>query len=157
MFNRPHGHVGTREYNAWFGMKDRCRNRNNKIYKFYGGRGIAYAAELEVFTDFLAIMGTCPEGMSLDRIDNNGNYEPGNMRWASKKTQARNRRNNRLITFDGKTLTLAEWSEITGLQAMTIKDRISRYGWTVEKALTRPAMTPLECGKLGGKARHANG
>jgi hypothetical protein len=91
----------------------------------------------ESFTEFLKDMGERPEGFSIDRIDVYGNYEPDNCRWASAKTQANNRTNNRKINFNNQNLNLAEWSDITGIKPSTISKRIDKYGWSVEEALTR--------------------
>jgi hypothetical protein len=90
-----HGMHGSREYNSWRGMKDRCSNPNHVFYKYYGGKGITVCEEWLSFEGFFADMGTCPPGCSLDRINPNGNYEPGNCRWAPKKLQNQNQRRAR--------------------------------------------------------------
>ena len=134
-----HGRV-TRTYKTWLGMKDRCNNPNNRAYGNYGGRGITVCERWRGengFENFLEDMGTKPKGLSLDRIDNNGNYEPGNCRWATSKQQARNYRRNHNITFRGQTKTLREWSEETGINYGTLSKRIRN--WPIEKALTHPA------------------
>ncbi|WVQ00651.1 hypothetical protein [Synechococcus phage MC09] len=87
-----HRRSKTREYNSWAQMRSRCNNPNNPAYSNYGGRGVSVCEEWESFSQFLLDMGARPVNTSLDRIDNSGNYEPGNCRWASKTEQQRNRR-----------------------------------------------------------------
>lgn len=126
-----HGKYGTYVYRAWIGMKARC----NKPNKHYADRGITvYAPWSESFMEFYSYMGDPPEGRSLDRIDNNGNYEPGNVRWADRNTQQNNRRNNRYITYKGKTHTLAEWAWLAGITDNCLHLRL-RKGWDVGRAL----------------------
>jgi hypothetical protein len=105
-------------------------------YKYYGGRGIKVCDRWMQYENFLADMGAKPDGMSLDRINPDGNYEPGNCRWASKTEQMNNRRNSRLITAFGKTLTLPQWVQETGLGYYTIYQRL-RTGVPPEEALSR--------------------
>lgn len=125
------------EYGVWVGIKNRCENRNDPSYPNYGGRGIKVCARWRAsFPAFLKDMGHRPSPYhEVDRIDTDGNYEPGNCRWATSKTNNRNRRNNRRITYMGQTLCLAAWSERTGIGRSTIAFRLDR-GWTVERALT---------------------
>jgi hypothetical protein len=128
-----HGHAfagdrRTTEYTTWASIKARCRNQNNKEFKNYGGRGVLMCERwASSFEAFFADMGPKPTPKhSIDRIDHNGHYEPGNVRWATPSEQARNRRANRLITVDGETKTLAEWSEISGNYYSVITSRINR-------------------------------
>lgn len=125
-------------HTAWHGILQRCENPNNPSYHYYGGRGIKVCDEwhdAQVFIDW-ALANGWQKGLTLDRIDSNGNYEPGNCRWATRKEQARNRRNNCLITFNGKTQRLADWAEETGIKWQTLASRIYRSGWPIERALT---------------------
>lgn len=124
-----HGYskLGMKEYKAWSSMKERCLNPNNKRFHSYGGRGIKICERwLNSFPDFFQDMGNAPIGFQLERKDNQGNYEPENCKWASRVEQANNKRNNRLITFMGKTQTVAEWSRETGLGFGIIHQRIAR-------------------------------
>lgn len=138
--NRTHGGHKTRLYKIWGGMKTRCHNSNSPKYKDYGGRGIAVCQEwrdnFDTFRDWATTNGYA-EDLSLDRINVDGNYEPDNCRWSDMKTQARNKRNNRYITLNGETLTIATWAERTGIKAITIRSRLNS-GWSVEKTLTTP-------------------
>lgn len=115
-------------YNLWEGIKARCLNPNNKDYHKYGGRGIEvdahWANSFIAFRDYiLANLGDRKAGESLDRIDNNKGYEPGNVRWASPIEQGANRRDNNLLTHNGKTLCMAEWSRELGIAVSTLKNR----------------------------------
>lgn len=138
-----HGKTNTRLFNIWQSMRDRCNCETSQAYKWYGGRGIKICNEWN--NDFMtfynwSINNGYSNDLSIDRIDVNGNYEPSNCRWADKITQANNRRKNRLITYNGETHTLAEWGRITGLNDYNLDNRINKYGWSIEKALTTPLM-----------------
>jgi hypothetical protein len=117
-------------------MHKRCENPNQKTFGYYGGRGIKVCKRWNDFQNFYEDMGNCPDSYTLDRIDCNGNYEPNNCRWASKKEQARNRRGNHLITFNGKTQCVSAWAEEVGITRGALKQRLKR-NWTLEKALTK--------------------
>ena len=141
--NTTHGRSRSTLYNVWNTMKARCYNKNNGKYPSYGGRGITVCQEwLHDFTVFYdwAISNGYKRGLSIDRIDVNGDYEPTNCRWADRIVQANNTRTNRMIEFNGEKHTVAEWSRITGITASALYHRLWR-GWSVEDALTRPQIT----------------
>lgn len=138
-------------YRTWSRMIQRCEDATSASFADYGGRGIAVCARWRGdFAAFLADMGERPAGMSIDRIDNDGGYWcghcekcaenvcPPNCRWATPSEQSRNRRSNRLLTCHGRTMTLAEWAAETGMAAEAISQRLSRLGWTMERALCTP-------------------
>jgi hypothetical protein len=137
---RTHGQSETRLYEAWCNIIRRTTNPKHESYPDYGGRGITICPEWrESFEAFERDMGPAyRDGLSIDRIDVNGHYEPGNVRWATHKEQARNTRANRLVTAWGQTRTLAEWAEVQGLNYQTLFNRLTRSGWPVEQALTVP-------------------
>lgn len=137
---KTHGKTKTREFTSWQGMLGRCYTPTNKKYPSYGGRGISVCPRWKnSFEAFLQDMGPRPSPQhSIDRIDNDGNYEPGNCRWATPKEQSRNRRSNVLLTHNGKTQTVVEWSEETGISKYALLQRIQKLKWSTEEALTRP-------------------
>lgn len=121
-----HGGRHSRLYRVWCGMKERCNNPNNKRYGRYGGRGIKICEAWEDFAEFQkwSEANGYSEGLTIDRIDNSGNYEPCNCRWVTQKEQNRNYSRNHRITFNGETLCIAEWSEKTGINRATILYRL---------------------------------
>ena len=131
-----HGGHRLPEYRVWRNILSRCYNKNDPRYDRYGGRGITvYSGWRRSFEAFLRDVGPRPGfGYSIDRIDNDRGYEPGNMRWATAKEQARNRSTNKLVTHNNKTQTIAEWAEELELEFPTLARRLRR--WPVEKALT---------------------
>ena len=134
-----HGKRHTRLYGIWVGMRQRCRDKNNKSYKRYGGRGITVCDEWNKdFTVFekWAIENGYADNLSIDRIDNNGNYEPSNCRWADDFTQNNNKRDNVLITVGNDTYTATEWARLSGLKPSTIHNRLF-IGWKPEDAVMR--------------------
>lgn len=136
-----HGHAGKKkspQYQSWGCMIARCTNQNNTGYADYGGRGIKVCDRWLSFENFLEDMGDRPEGTSLDRIDNNGNYEPGNCRWVSSEIQARNHRRNINLTFNGITRTLVDWAKEIGISAPALKRRLKL--WDIKTALTTPPL-----------------
>lgn len=136
-----HGAKGTRLYNIWRGMKRRCYNTNDASYKNYGGRGISVCDEwkhnFEAFRDWSLEHGYS-DNLSIDRIKNNEGYSPSNCRWADNTTQANNTRSNHIVTYDGVSQTIAQWSAQTGIGYHKLKDRINRCKWDTERALTTP-------------------
>lgn len=121
-----HGMSGTRTYTAWCDAKSRCYNTNDIGYKYYGGRGIKICERWWKFSDFLKDMGECPDGLSLERVNNNGNYEPGNCKWATQKEQCNNNRRNVKLTYKGKTMNMVQWAEELGISRACIWARINR-------------------------------
>lgn len=140
-----HGLIHTPEYRSWYHMKTRCYNDNSKSYKNYGGRGITVCERwLSSFENFFTDMGQRPSSIhSIERIDNDGNYSPQNCRWATPTEQARNCRNNRFITYKGKTKCLAEWAKYMGMSVSVLRQRLLKLGWTIERALETP-VRPLQ-------------
>jgi hypothetical protein len=127
----------TPEYAIWRAAIHRCASPKAPAYANYGGRGISVCERWQDFLYFLSDMGRRPSyDHQLDRIDNDGDYEPGNCRWATPKQNSRNRRGNRMVTFRGETLTVAAWCERTGLRTSTLVARLNA-GWSAEDALTK--------------------
>jgi hypothetical protein len=140
-----HGMSETSLYKTWLSMRGRCHRPTEQSYKDYGGRGISVCDEWRNdFQAFAAYVGVKPSQLhSLDRIDNNGNYEPGNVKWSTRVEQATNRRSSTAVEFNGQVKTLTEWSELTGINRYTISERIRSMGWSTEKALTTPVRSRL--------------
>lgn len=126
-------------YGIWNNMIQRTTNANNPRYCDYGGRGIEVCKEwkedFEVFEKW-AIENGYAENLTIDRKDNDKGYCPDNCRWATKKEQNLNTRQNHYLTFNGETKSLAEWADITGIKRRILSDRINKLGWSAEKALT---------------------
>jgi len=129
------------EYGVWHGMIKRCYDKRNPAYADYGGRGIGICDRWrENFKYFIVDMGFRPTRLhTLERTDNNGDYGPTNCIWATRITQGRNKRNNRVIEAQGLRLCLQEWSDRTGIDRKTITERLSR-GWSSEKATSAPPL-----------------
>ncbi|HWK72196.1 MAG TPA: hypothetical protein VNS29_15285 [Burkholderiaceae bacterium] len=122
-----HRGKGTREHNSWCAMKQRCNYPKHWQYSIYGGRGISVCARWEnSFEAFLADMGPRPDGMTIERIDTEGNYEPGNCRWATMAEQNRNRRNTILIERHGRTMCVKDWCDELGIKPDVVYGRIRR-------------------------------
>ena len=139
--SRPisHGMTRTPEYHAWEGIKQRCFNPNHQYYSHYGGRGITICDRWKNSSEnFLADMGSKPTAKhSIDRIDNDGDYCPGNCRWATKAEQENNKRNNRLITIGCVTLNIAQWAKEMGFKRTVIWNRLNS-GWSEYRAVMTP-------------------
>lgn len=137
--NVRHGMSRTPTYEAWFNLHKRCNDPKHKSFDAYGGRGIRVCERWKRFDEFLLDMGVRPPGMTIDRRDNNGHYEPSNCRWATPSEQARNRRSNTSIEAFGCVKTLVEWGEDARCSVSTdvVSHRI-RAGWPTEKAISFP-------------------
>jgi hypothetical protein len=116
-------------------MIQRCTNQKNKDFARYGGRGIKVCERWMVFANFYSDMGPCISGLTLDRKDNNGNYEPNNCRWATRKEQSHNSSVPVFLTHNGKTQMISAWAKELGLKPDTLYMRIHR-GWPIDRALT---------------------
>jgi hypothetical protein len=138
-----HGMWKSREFRIWQSMKDRCYNKNNVRYKNYGSRGVVVCDRwVNSFKNFYFDMGDS-NGLSIDRINVYGNYEPSNCRWANAKTQSRNRTNNTKFTYLNETLCMSEWCEKIKMPVSTFLNRINR-GWSIEKTIETP-VRKLKC------------
>lgn len=127
----------SRTYRIWAAMKRRCSNPKQDHYDRYGGRGIQVCERWSQFENFLSDMGESPVGMSIDRRDPNGNYEPGNCVWATQKEQANHMTSNRLVELDGKVQTVAQWAEELGIPAPRIYARLDKLKMPPNIALSR--------------------
>lgn len=144
-------------YGIWKAMRRRCYRIKEAQFANYGGRGIAvcerWMVPLGGFAAFVADMGPRAPGMTLERIDVNGNYEPGNCKWATNKEQGRNKRCNRLVEYQGHARTLGEWAAITGIRESTLRWRIVSDGWDVASAMTTPTRTVCREVTLGSETQ----
>ncbi len=152
--NRRHGYSrpARPEYTAWHSMKQRCLDLNHKSYKDYGGRGIKVCWRwIESFEAFLEDMGDKPTSLhSIGRKNNDGDYEPDNCRWETRRQQYSNRRSSRLIYHKGTTKTVSEWARDNGMGLQTLLGRLRRK-WPMEEALTKPSQL---YGKYSRKKRN---
>jgi hypothetical protein len=131
-------HSRTRTYIAWENMIARCTNPRHPSFGNYGARGISVCERWRFFVEFLADMGECPAGLSLERIDNARGYEPNNCCWTPWKRQMRNRRANLLVCYHGETMCLMDWAARLRISYGTLRSRLGRLGWSVEKAFDTP-------------------
>lgn len=146
-------------YLTWNSMRTRCNNPNHAAYHRYGGRGIQVCSEWDDFWQFVADVGDKPsEEYTLDRIDNDGNYEPGNVRWATRKEQSWNSRNSQPCVVKGKEYpSIKEAARAYGIRQSTVDMRINSYGWSLEDAVATPVVrgsnnTPLSKQRRIGSA-----
>jgi hypothetical protein len=122
-------------------MKSRCYDSSDKAYKNYGGRGIKVCARwLESFENFLEDMGVCPPGLTIERMDNDGDYTPDNCKWATYREQANNRRSNISVMYDGEPRNLEYLANIAGIPIKLLWSRLHRQNWSIERALFTPSM-----------------
>lgn len=143
-----HGGSGTRLHRIWRGMKRRCLDEKERAFPRYGGSGISVCPEWDNFPIFRdwALSNGYQDHLTIDRIDGKKGYEPSNCRWASYKTQNRNRSMSVFVNFRGKSITLAELSETTGVEYHLLKQRIRKLKWDVERAVSAPSMAPKKRG-----------
>ena len=145
-----HGKSKTKLFRVWAHMKDRCYREKDKRFRNYGGRGIKICEEWlnkeNGFINFYnwAIKNGYKENLSIDRIDNDGNYEPQNCRWTTMKVQANNTTRNHYLTYKGEKHTIAEWSTLTNIQQETIRKRLKR-NWTIERTLNTKRKKVKKC------------
>lgn len=132
---RTHGQTRTPTFISWERLRARCDDPTNK---HYGGKGITYCERWKDFSNFLADMGERPEGMTLDRIDTTGNYEPNNCRWVTYAEQAQNKTNNRLVEYEGNLVCVTELCRRLGVPSSLVFKRLYS-GWDLHKALTKPS------------------
>lgn len=142
--NLSHGMSNSKLYKVWVAMKRRCENKADSGYHNYGGRGIAVCEEWK--NDFVsfckwAMDNGYKEGLTIDRINNDGNYSPENCRWATRKEQASNLRKTIFLEYCGERYSLSQWGDITGYGSHAIYDRVFIRGWAVEDALSIPVNT----------------
>lgn len=135
--NSKHGMYGTPTYNSWASMKQRCQYEKHSEYPRYGAKGIKVCDSWQRFEIFLEDMGVRPDGMTIDRKDSKGNYEPNNCRWATKLEQANNCSSNHLVAVNGVSRTLAQWAVVVGLPEGVINRRLRR-GWSEFDAVFKP-------------------
>lgn len=149
-----HGHAfrgeQTRTYKSWANMKSRCFDPKSTAYERYGARGITVCERWLTYENFLADMGDCPEGLTIERRDNNGNYEPGNCYWATPREQNNNNRRTTFLEFNGERKSLSYWAEQYGISQKTLRSRLFKMKWSVEEALTVPP-------SLSNKVRRKHG
>lgn len=136
--NLTHGMTKTKAYLAWRNLKSRCENIHDIRYGMYGGRGIAVCNEWRSFEGFYQDMGDAPEGMSIDRINNDGPYCKENCQWATNEEQCNNKSTNHVISFNGETRTMTQWARKIGIMPDTLERRINKLRMPIEKALTMP-------------------
>lgn len=147
---------GTAEYRVWTSMLSRCSDTNSPVFDRYGGRGIRVCDRWLTYVNFIHDMGRRPHGFTIDRIDNNAGYCKENCRWASRKTQQRNRSNTVEVEYKGRKMLLLELSETTGVEYLLLWDRIFKHGWSVERSVSEPIIKSV-CGEMSGMSKLKSG
>lgn len=137
---KTHGKFGSRVYTIWAGMKSRATNPRDKYFSRYGGVGIGLCERWHKFENFYEDMGEPPANHSIDRINNNKGYSPNNCRWATQSQQCRNRKNNVLLTYRGRTKTMGEWAIEFGIKKTALSYRL-KAGWSIAEALETKSRT----------------
>lgn len=134
----------SKEYTTWMGIKSRCYNKNVRSYKSYGGRGIHVCDRwLNSYENFLLDMGRAPSPKhSIERKNNNGNYDPDNCKWATDEEQRSNTSTLRKITFNGQTKSISQWADVLNIKYKTLDNRL-RVGWSIERSLSQPTKTSM--------------
>ena len=135
-----HGLCYTRIYRIWHGIKARCGNKNSKIYRYYGGKGVTLCEEWHDFMNFYnwAMGNGYADDLTIDRIDLNGNYEPSNCRWVDKYTQMNNMSTNKYYMYNGEKMTVPQISRATGVPAYVLQFRLDKLGYSLDKAVNKP-------------------
>jgi hypothetical protein len=135
-FRKTHGRSTHLAYKVWNQMKQRCNNPKHKAFKYYGGKGVRVCKKWETFEGFVSEMGERPTPLhTIERIDTNGNYDKENCRWATRLEQQQNLSSNRVISWNGKTLTISAWARETGIGMKTIQYRLDAE-WDLDKVFT---------------------
>lgn len=132
-----HKQSGSRTYGSWVAMRRRCSNPDDVSFHNYAGRGITICARWNRFENFLEDLGERPPGKTLERINNDGNYEPGNCRWATQAEQCRNTRQNHYLTYKGETLLISDWAKRLGVKTYVLCHRVA-MGWSDERVIGQP-------------------
>lgn len=133
-----HGDSHTPTHSIWVNMRDRCNNKHNKSYPYYGDRGISVCERWNDYSLFIEDMGYRPDGLELDRIDNNKGYYKENCRWSNRHQQMRNQRRSVIIEYQGESIQMNDLADRFGINKHTFKSRICYMGWSVEDAISKP-------------------
>lgn len=157
-FLPTHGMAKTRLYRCWIDMKQRCEWGKHKEYHRYGGRGISVCNEWKTFESFMvwAMSNGYEDNLTIERIDNNKGYTPENCRWATRHEQSHNTNRNVMLTYNGETKCLSEWSRQIGLSPCTVKERIDR-GMSIDEVIETPKYKRLKKSQKRGTSNEIRG